>query len=176
MDRRHGASLRRMEPPLSEHGRRETEQERLDRKWTDVLQELRVMQTGVQLLAGFLLTLPFQPVFADLDVVQETLYLSLVVVAGATTLTMVTPVVIHRRLTGQHVKERVVAAGQVALRVAVAGVGLLVVGLMAFIFDVVAGRPAGLTVAGVGAVLAAVLLASVPRVLARDGAREGHGT
>ena len=34
--------------------------QRLDRNWADLLQELRVVQTGVQLLTGFLLTLPFQ--------------------------------------------------------------------------------------------------------------------
>ena len=41
--------------------------ERLDRNWAELLQELRVTQTGIQLLSGFLLTLPFQPRFADLD-------------------------------------------------------------------------------------------------------------
>ena len=44
-------------------GRNESPQEKADRKWGDILQELRVMQTGVQLLAGFLLTLPFQDKF-----------------------------------------------------------------------------------------------------------------
>ena len=48
-------------------GRDETREERLDRKWGDMLQELRVMQTGAQLTAGFLLTLPFQPKFPGLD-------------------------------------------------------------------------------------------------------------
>src|SRR5439155_6937869 len=38
----------------------ESPTERLDRNWNDILQELRVVQTGVQLLTGFLLTLPFQ--------------------------------------------------------------------------------------------------------------------
>ena len=47
-------------------GRDETEAERADRKWDDMLQELRVMQTGAQLTAGFLLTLPFQQRFEDL--------------------------------------------------------------------------------------------------------------
>ena len=50
--------------------RDETEAERLDRNWDDMLQELRVVQTGVQLLSGFLLTLPFSDRFADLDVWQ----------------------------------------------------------------------------------------------------------
>ena len=43
--------------------RGETEIERLDRNWNSLLQELRVVQTGVQLLTGFLLTLPFQQRF-----------------------------------------------------------------------------------------------------------------
>ena len=41
--------------------RNDTETEKLDRKWGDLLQEPRVMQTGAQLTAGFLLTLPFRP-------------------------------------------------------------------------------------------------------------------
>jgi hypothetical protein len=46
--------------PWDRAERRETSLQRLDRNWADLLQELRVIQTGVQLLAGFLLTQPFQ--------------------------------------------------------------------------------------------------------------------
>ena len=63
--------------------RDETEAERLDRNWNDMLQELRVVQTGVQLLSGFLLTLPFTERFRTLDVWQERLYLALVLTRGA---------------------------------------------------------------------------------------------
>lgn len=49
-----------MESPPPDNDRRETPTERLDRNWDELLQELRVTQTGVQLLAGFLLNLPFQ--------------------------------------------------------------------------------------------------------------------
>ncbi len=147
-------------------GRNETEQERLDRKWADQLQELRVMQTGVQLLAGFLLTLPFQASFADLDSVQRGLFLGLMAVAAVTTLTVVMPVAVHRHLSGQQVKERVVGVAQVALLTAVTGVALLVVGMITLIFDVVVSRAVSLTVGGATAVLAVVLLAVVPRVLA----------
>ena len=49
--------------------------ERADRNWSEVLQELRVMQTGTQILTGFLLALAFQPAFADLDDGQRTFYL-----------------------------------------------------------------------------------------------------
>lgn len=154
---------------MSDHGtRNETEDERLDRKLADQLQELRVMQTGVQLTAGFLLTLPFQSAFADLDTFQRTVFLLLMCVAALTTLCVVTPVSVHRRLSGQHVKERVVAVGQVALVGALTGVGLLVDGILVLIFDVVLGRGPALTAGGIAAVLAVGALAVVPHVLARD--------
>ena len=78
-------------------GRNETEA-KADRKWGDLLQELRVMQTGVQLTAGFLLTLPFQQKFGDLDDFQRDFYLVLVVLAGVTTALVITPVAAHRTL------------------------------------------------------------------------------
>ena len=52
---------------VDDRARRDARPSAQDRKWDDLLQELRVMQTGAQLTAGFLLTLPFQPRFADLD-------------------------------------------------------------------------------------------------------------
>ena len=61
--------------------RDETEAQRLDRNWSSLLQELRVTQTGVQLLTGFLLTLPFQARFTQLDDTMRTAYLG-VALAG----------------------------------------------------------------------------------------------
>src|ERR1700740_353414 len=55
--------------------RQETETQRLDRNWSSLLQELRVTQTGVQLLTGFLLTLPFQQRFTALDSTSTNVYL-----------------------------------------------------------------------------------------------------
>ena len=49
--------------------RHETPTERLDRNWGEILQELRVTQTGIQILTGFLLTVPFQQRFTDLSAV-----------------------------------------------------------------------------------------------------------
>ena len=64
-------------------GRDATQNERMDRNWIEVLQELRVLQTGTQILTGFLLALAFQPAFADLTAAQRTFYLVLVVLAAA---------------------------------------------------------------------------------------------
>ena len=152
---------------VHDDGRDESPQQRLDRLWEDQLQELRVMQTGVQLLAGFLLTLPFQPTFADLDSVQRAMFLGLMGSAGLTTLAVITPVSVHRRLSGQHVKERVVATASAALLTAVVGVAVLVVGMLTFIVDVVVGRPPALVVGAVAALLAVGLLLVLPRSLSR---------
>ncbi|WP_206051909.1 DUF6328 family protein [Nocardioides ferulae] len=157
-------------------GRRETEEERLDRKWNDLLQELRVMQTGAQLTAGFLLTLPFQETFEDLDDVQRACYLVLVVLAVLTTATVMAPVAVHRKLSGQHVKEKVVDNAHRLSAVALTLVGLLITGISLFVFDVVVSRPAAV-VAGCGIGSVVVLLLVVrPWWLARDpdpGSGEG---
>jgi hypothetical protein len=47
--------------------RDESHDERLDRNWDELLQELRITQTGLQLLSGFLLTLAFTDIFTGLD-------------------------------------------------------------------------------------------------------------
>src|SRR6476469_4860050 len=88
--------------------RDESPDETLDRNWDDLLQELRITQTGLQLISGFLLTLPFTQVFGDLDHAQKVLYLALVVVASVSVGLNLTPVMVHRRVFGKHVKDRVV--------------------------------------------------------------------
>jgi hypothetical protein len=87
-------------------GRNETVDQRMDRNWMVLIQELRVLQTGVQILAGFLLTLPFQSRFGDLDTFQVRLYLTNVVLAALTTALILLPVSEHRRLVRQRLKIR----------------------------------------------------------------------
>ena len=151
--------------------RDESESERLDRNWNDMLQELRVVQTGVQLLSGFLLTLPFTERFQSLDIWQERLYLALVVTAGLAVGATLTPVMVHRRLFGQQVKHRVVAAGHVFLQVLMGLLALIIVGICTLIFSVVLGWSAAETVALVMAAALVVLLLVVPLLIARRNAR-----
>ena len=92
-------------------GRDETHNERADRNWNELLQELRVTQTGTQILTGFLLTIPFQQRFADLDAYQTDLYLVLVVLAVLATALFVAPVSLHRILFGRRLKPELVTAG-----------------------------------------------------------------
>ncbi|WP_319454612.1 MULTISPECIES: DUF6328 family protein [unclassified Mycobacterium] len=135
--------------------RSETATERLDRNWGSLLQELRVVQTGVQLLTGFLLTLPFQQRFDVLDGDVRVLYLATVSCAVASTVLLVAPVGMHRVLFRQR---RLKALVSVAHRLAYAGLlllGLALAGMTVIIFAAVADRTAGL-VAGVVALIVIV--------------------
>lgn len=147
----------------------ETPTQRADRNWDELLQELRVTQTGVQILTGFLLTLPFQQRFARLDAVEEGIYLTAVVLGVTAIALLIAPVSSHRLLFHKHRKQvlvetanRFAKAGLVALALTVGAVILLV-------FDVVLGR--GVAVAVAAAVLIVFLISwfVVPvAVLARD--------
>ena len=130
-------------------GRRETPSERSDRNWVDILQELRVTQTGTQILTGFLLTLAFQPRFADLNNFQLVTYLVLVCLAAATTVLGLAPVSLHRALFGRREKVRVVMIGDRILRGTLVAVALLVIGVVFFIFDVVVGNVAAIVAAAI---------------------------
>ena len=90
--------------------RDETEAERLDRNWSSLLQELRVAQTGVQLLTGFLLTLPFQQRFTELDGTMRTMYLITVACSIGSTVLLVAPVGMHRVLFRRHRLDAIVSA------------------------------------------------------------------
>jgi hypothetical protein len=125
-------------------GRDESPAERADRNWNEVLQELRVLQTGTQILTGFLLALAFQPAFADLTDAQRVMYLGLVVVSALSSIIALAPVALHRVLFRQHAKAIVVAYGHAALVTALLIVSVLMVGVVGFVFDVVVGATAAM--------------------------------
>jgi Family of unknown function (DUF6328) len=146
-------------------GRSESEEEKLDRNWDELLQELRITQTGLQLLSGFLLTLPFTQVFAGLDRGQKGLYLALVVVAAVAVGVNMTPIMLHRRVFREHVKGRVVASGHVLIQGVIASIAVLLVGMSVLIFSVVASWTAGVVVGVALACLLSLLLVLVPERL-----------
>ena len=116
MDDRTGAA--------SDPDRDETPGERLDRQWAELLQELRVSQTGVQVLTGFLLTLPFQPRFAELGAELRLTFLVAASLATLATAFLVAPVVVHRMVFRTHRKDVLVEVAHV-----LAGVGLVLLAL-----------------------------------------------
>ncbi|HEY0237683.1 MAG TPA: DUF6328 family protein [Friedmanniella sp.] len=149
-------------------GRHETLTERMDRNWAELLQELRVTQTGTQILTGFLLAVAFQQKFDQLSVVEHRIYLGLIVTAVLTTALALAPVNLHRALFRRHAKVRLVAISNVILRIVLLGVALVLGGTVVLIFAVVAG-PTAAVVAGVLALLILLALAALPLVVrARD--------
>ncbi|MDT0179963.1 DUF6328 family protein [Microbacterium sp. ARD31] len=155
-------------------GRDETPEERADRNWSEVLQELRVLQTGTQILTGFLLALAFQPAFSDLNDSQRFVYLVLVVLSALSAVIALAPVALHRVLFRQRAKLQVVAYGHAALMTALLTVSLLLVGVVAFVFDVVVGDAAAWTALGALAVVIVIAWIVAPymvrmKLRAKDG-------
>jgi len=149
--------------------RKETPLQRLDRNWTDLLQELRVIQTGVQLLTGFLLTLPFQTRFQELSPFQQGVYLVTLSAAVISTGFLIAPVSLHRFLFRRHARRVTV---EVAHRLAQIGMALLAVAVVAMvllIFDVVSGTTAGLIAAAAATVLLTGLWVALPLAIRERG-------
>jgi hypothetical protein len=149
--------------------RHETPTERLDRNWNELLQELRVTQTGVQLLTAFLLSLPLQQRFSSLKTYQHGLYLVAVVLSVIATGLLVTPVAVHRKLFRQHEKDRLVTIGDRAARIGLAFLAGSVTFVVALIFGVVIDGVAALVAGGLTVVLLAVLWWLVPHWVLHRG-------
>jgi hypothetical protein len=151
-------------------GRDETTAERNDRNWNELLQELRVTQTGVQLLTGLLLTLPFQQRFSILDDVAIAVYLAVVISAVASTALLIAPVAFHRMLFRQGEKDWLVSRGNLSAMVGLGGLMLAFSGALWLIFDVVVNRATACIVVAVAVVLIAALWWAVPLTQRRSGA------
>lgn len=152
-------------------GRDESPNERADRNWDDLMQELRVMQTGAQILSGFLLAVAFQPRFPDLDDVQVGLYVLLVALAAASSLLALTPVALHRTHFAQGRKPELVRLASRIVTADLVTIGLLSIGVTTLIVDVAIGRGAALVATALGVVAVVLLWLVFPRLAGRD---RGH--
>lgn len=113
--------------------RAETEADRLDRNYLEMLQELRVLQAGMQILFAFLLSLAFASRFNQTTDFQRALYIGTLVSAALATACLIAPVPFHRIVFRRGMKDdlivaanRYVAAGLVFLFLTMAGAILLV--------------------------------------------------
>jgi len=82
--------------PADEPDRTEEEQERLNRQMTELLNELRVAMPGVQVLFGFLLTVPFAQGFKDINAFQRDVYFVTLLAAAVATAFLIAPSAYHR--------------------------------------------------------------------------------
>jgi hypothetical protein len=107
-------------------GRDESEAERDDRNLAELLQELRVAGLGVQVLFGFLLSLPFTVRFVRLSVTQRHLYLASLLLAALSTALLCAPVAYHRLVFRRHEKGQLLRAANVLALSGLAAVGLAI--------------------------------------------------
>jgi hypothetical protein len=165
------------DPGSRSYQRDEPEWERLDRNFSELLQELRVAQTGVQILFAFLLGIAFQQRFRGLSDGQRSVYLATLVSAGCAAVLLIAPVAVHRFLFRRNLKDEVVA---VASRLAAAGLlflALSIVSAILLVIDVVAGTVPAIVLAAVTGVLVVALWVVLPlRVRAKHSVpRPGAG-
>jgi hypothetical protein len=140
--------------------------EQLTRNWHELLQELRVTQTGVQILTGFLLTLPFTDRFDELNDRQLATYLTLLVLSVVTMGFIVAPVAHHRTLFRKRQRPWLVAAADLSAKVGLVLLAVTSAGIVLFAFDVVVSLWAGV-IAALGALaLLTVLWGAAPLMAA----------
>jgi len=123
--------------------RNETPEQRDDRNLAELLQELRVAGLGVQVLFGFLLSIPFTMKFSRLSGAQRDLYITTLLLAALSTALLLAPVAYHRLVFRRQEKEPLVRAANVLAILGLAVVGLAVSSAVALILSyVAAGLPA----------------------------------
>lgn len=135
------------------------------RQWNELLQEMRVMQTGIQILAAFLIILPFQSRFDIIEPREQIFYLVLLIAAVLLIVLLILPVAVHRHFFGQRVKATTVHLGHIVARIVAIGVGVLVSGCVWFVLQVLLGWQIGLYVGGPLMLVTICLLVILPRVI-----------
>ena len=142
----------------------ETEAERADRNFTDLLQELRVAQTGVQILFAFLLTIPMQARFEKLSEYQRDVFVVALLCTALSTAFIIAPVAYHRVLFRRRLKDHIVKAASRYFAAGLVFLGLAVVASLHLVLDLVLNVQVAWVVAGVLAVLLLLLWYVLPQL------------
>ena len=145
----------------------ETKDEQLTRNWNELLQELRVTETGVQILTGFLLTVPFSQRFTKLDQFQQNLYLVVLCGSVVTTGLVVAPAVFHRVLFRHGERPWLVNAADRCALASQFMMALTISGVLFLAFDFVVGDTAGWIALVVSLAFFLALWWATPRALSR---------
>ena len=141
--------------------------QRADRNFTDLLQELRVVLTGVQVLFGFLLTVVFSARYGDLDDVQHGVYVATLCFAATSSVFLLAPVAAHRLVFARGRKRELVVAGHRMALVGLFFLGLTLAAGLLLVLDIAVSRPLAVAMTAVLLVLTVVLWVVVPLLLRR---------
>ncbi|HEX6937724.1 MAG TPA: DUF6328 family protein [Actinomycetes bacterium] len=128
--------------------RDESEDERADRQYNELLQELRVAQTGVQFLFAFLLTLAFTQRFPQVTDFQHWVYVATLTATAVSSALLIGPVPFHRILFRRGLKPRLVRGADLMARGGLAMLLLAINGAVLLILDVVLTGPLPFVMSG----------------------------
>jgi hypothetical protein len=151
-----------MSQDVAQDSSTESEDERINRNWNELLQELRVTQMGVQILTAFLLTVPFQQRFVELTEFQRHVYLVTIGFAAAAAALTIAPVSFHRLVFRRRQKPWLVRAAHHSAQLGLVCLAWAILGALWLVFDFVAGRTASLIVLAVAAGFYALLWWGAP--------------
>lgn len=149
------------------------ELQRVDREFSVLLQELRVAQTGVRILFGFLLTVPFSNRFALTTTLRAAVYATTLLTGAIATALAIAPVSRHRRLFRRGRKPQLLAHGDRMAQAALLALAATVTGAVFLVLDVLAGLPAACPLSAAIAGIYAVLW--FPPARGGAGRRSGRG-
>jgi Family of unknown function (DUF6328) len=156
--------------PGEEQGwRAEPQAAREDRNLAELLQELRVAGLGVQVLFGFLLSLPFTARFERLGDAQRALYVAAVALAAVAIALLVGPVAYHRVVFRRHQKKHLIHAANIMAICGLAAVALAISAAVLLVLSYVVPGVTAVVITALVVVLFAGLWLGLP--LARLGRR-----
>jgi hypothetical protein len=156
-------------PDAKPDGRPETPAQRADRNFAEMLQELRVLQTGVQILFGFLLILAVQPRFASADGFEKGVYFVTLVLSCVATVFLMAPVAYHRVLFRRGRKPEVVTSSNRLTHVGMVALWLAISAAVLLVLDLVLERPIAWLISGAIAVMFVVMWYVLPLTRLADG-------
>ncbi len=160
-----------MESGEGSDGRSETTEQRDDRNLGELVQELRVAGLGVQVLFGFLLSLPFSNRFDKISDEQQDLYLTTVIFSAMAIALLVAPVAYHRLVFRRGMKESLVRSANLLAILGLTAVGAAVLSAVLLVTWYVAGAVAGGLITAVIGVMVVGLWFALPLASRRRTAR-----
>jgi hypothetical protein len=158
-----------------DHARHETPAARWDRNYVELLQELRVAQTGVQILFAFLLTLPFSVGFSTITGGERNVYVMTLVSAAFAAALLIAPVSHHRMAFREGRKPQIVRTANILAMTGLAALLLAIIGSVYLVLEVVAGITTAAVITAALAGIYVFLWYVLPMILkARDAAEDAR--
>ena len=145
-----------------DHGREESEGERLDRNLGELLQELRVVIPGVQVLFAFLLTVPFQQNFTKINNFQRDVYFATLICTAISAVLLMSPTAYHRLTFRYQQKRRLVFYSNRFAIIGLVFLGLAMTGAILLVTDVLFSTEAAAIVTGFAVAAIAILWFALP--------------